>query len=467
MQNSEMDIAQQLLDRVSENKSTNIQSNQQQNIIPPVGIANPELLQSFMGNFGNEEKILQDIKDVEEYQRENKLESAEREVKSYGLRALEGLGGTLGGFLNALSGEANFNDQGELQENVPMLPTSHELREFTKEKTGKKFEPKTEFGKNAHESVTDIGAGLPLPGSWIQKLLTPILGQSVKAIGKNQGLSEKNADLAKNVFMVASTIAGNGNAPKIAKNAYSEAVNMMPENARMSAKYMQQEINALKNTPSFRTGRSTATGPAMDEIARIENAIQEGSMNVRDSMAIRKKINEARNKLGAFNYEPGIDKKAAREYLDQVDDVLRSNMDRYGQANNPKWLKNYQRANQAYAVTKRSQQLQDFIGSHPLGKGLQSDTAKVLFHYGAISGLSHASPLIATLGPLAAGAKSMQIINRMIRSPVLRNHYLEVLIAASAQNAGAMNRALTKFDNEAAKEEKKGQRFSNSSYPNK
>lgn len=466
MNNSEMDIAQQLLDRSLQSESKS--PNNQQNIIPPVGIANPELLQSFIGNFGDEEKILRDIRDVEAYQRENLFESAEREAKSYGLRALEGLGGGIGGLLNALSGEANFNDRGELQENVPTLPSSHKLREFTKEKTGKKYEPKTEFAKHGHEVTSDIGAGLAFPGTWIMKLLTPILGQSVKAIGMNQGLSEKNADLAKNIFMVTSTIAGNGNAPRIARNAYHEAVNMMPENARMSARYLQQEINALKNTPSFRTGRSTAIGPAMDELKRIENSIQQGSMNVRDAMAIRKKINEARNQLGSFLYQPGIDKKAAREYLDQVDNVLRTNMERYGQANNPNWLKNYQRANQAYAVTRKSQQLQDYISSHPLGKHLQSDTAKTLFHYGAISGLSHTSPLIAgAIGPLAAGGKTIQVINRMIRSPVLRNHYLEVLTAAAAQNAGAMHRALTRFDNEAEKLEKKNQKFSASSSPNK
>jgi hypothetical protein len=50
----------------------------------------------------------------------------------------------------------------------------------------------------------------------------------------------------------------------------------------------------------------------------------------------------------------------------------------------------------------------------------------------------------------------------MIRSPVLRNHYFEVLAAASAQNAGAMNRALDKFDKESAKleEKKKGLKVS-------
>src|SRR5260221_6749125 len=60
--------------------------------------------------------------------------------------------------------------------------------------------------------------------------------------------------------------------------------------------------------------------------------------------------------------------------------------------------------------------------------------------------LTHSPALLAAGIPIATAAKGIQLMNRMIRSPVLRNHYLEVLSAAAQQNAGAMNRALEKFD---------------------
>ncbi len=473
MNNSEIDTVDRLLMMASQEpkndgQKTNTPQHTEETNIPPIGIANPELIDSFMSNMGDPEKIKQDIKDVEEYQKENVLESGIREAKSYGLRALEGLGGSIGFLMNALSGEANFNDKGELiKTEVPMLPSTERLREFTKEKTGKKYEPKSEISKSVQELSTDIGANLPFPGNWAQKLITPMLGQGTKELFKNQGASEKTADLAKLGIMMSSTIANIGNAPQMASKAYNQAVNMIPQGTRMSTRYLQQEMNAIKNLSWFKTGRTTAKGPAMDEIKRIEDAVQHGSMDVHDAMQIRRDINEARNKLGAFNYEPGIDKKAARQYLDQIDDVLRTNLERYGQANNPNWLKNYQTANQAYAVTRRSQQLQDYIHAHPVGKALTSNTAKTLFHLGGASALAQAPQLIAGAVPLAAGAKGMQIINRMMRSPLLRNYYLEVLTQAAAQNAGAMQRALIKFDNEAQKEEKKGQKFSTSSSPSK
>lgn len=445
----------------NEEKAGTPNQQSQQNIIPPVGIAKPEILNAFMENLGDEDKIKRDVKDVEDYYKENFAETASREVKSYGLRALEGIGGTLGGLLNALSGEAYFDEKGEpLESEVPMLPSAHDLREFTKEKTGKRYEPKTEFAKNAHETATDIGASLPIPiGGWFQKVLMPAFGQGAKAIVKSQGGTEKQGDLAKLGFMGMSTIAGMANAPRIARNAYNAAVNMIAPGTRMSTRYMTQELNALRSTPWYRTGRTTSKGPAFDEIDRIDNAIQHGSMDMHEAMQIRRDINEARNKLGAFNYEPGIDKAAARHYLDRVDEVLRTNIERWGQSNNPEWLNAYRQANQAMAVTRSSQRLQDFIQKNAITKHFQSETTKTLFHLGAGSAIAHAPALLGGLAVAGAAGKGVQLINRMIRSPVLRNHYAQVLAAAATQNAGVMNNALQKFDEEARKLEKATKNF--------
>ena len=464
-------IAKKLLLRAEESESTeNSQSKnqqmlgqktqQQQNIIPPVGIARPEIVDAFLSNIEDEDKIKRDVKDVEDYYKENAFDTAEREVKSYGLRALEGIGGTVGGLLNALSGEAHFDDSGELlKTKVPKLPSSHELREFTKEKTGKRFEPKSEISKNLQEATTDIGSSLPFPGGWIQKLIMPIFGQGAKSFVKAQGGTESQGDLAKIGFMGLSTIAGNANAPRIARQAYQEAVNMIPQGTRMSTRYLTQELNSLRNTPWYRTGRTTAKGPAFDEVERIENAIQHGSMDMHDAMQIRRDISEARNRLGAFNYEPGIDKAAARQHLDRVDEILRSNIERWGQANNPNWLNSYDQANQAYGVTQRSMKLQDYIRSNAITKNVQSQTAKSLFHLGGASLIAQVPALLGGVAVAGAAAKGVQLINRMIRSPVLRNHYAQVVAAAAAQNAGAMNNALQKFDEEARKLEEATKKF--------
>lgn len=463
MENKNESTAKRLLmmtpeDELEDQDNESPEYHQQENIIPPVGIAKPELVQSFMENIQNpegEENIKKEIQDIEEYHRESTPETVAREVKSYGLRALEGLGGTIGAFMNALSGEAHFDDNGELlKTEVPKFPSTSELREFTKKQTGKKYEPKTPFGKEAHEAATDIGTNAPIPGAWMQKILTPIFGQSVKAFAKNQGATENEADMYKLGTMMMTTVASLGNAPAMARQAYTQAANMIPQGTRMATRGLQTAINNLRNQPWYRTGRNATKGPAFDELTRIEGAIQHGSMDVHDAMQIRRDINNARKRLGAFNYEPGIDKAQARRHLDQVDDALREGMEHYGNTSNPEWLRNYERANQAYAVTQRSRQLQDYIQSSAIGNAVKSNTAKTLFHLGGASALTQAPALLAGAIPVAAGAKGLQIINRMIRSPVLRNHYIEVLTQAAAQNAGAMNRALERFDKEALKFEK-------------
>ncbi len=461
MNNKNYNVAQQLLlesgySDESQDENTGIKQNTKKDIIPPVGIADPKLLESFLQNPNDEEKILQDVKILEDYHRETPLDTVQREGMSYGLRALEGLGGTVGTMLNALSGEAYFDDKGELLKNeVPMMPSAGKLREFTKQKTGERYEPKNPTSKEAHEAVTDIGAALPLPGGWATKLLLPIFGQGASKLVRSQGGSETQGDLAKGAFLMSATLANIANAPQFARNALAASRNMVPQGARMSTRYMGQELNALRQQPWYRTGRTTAKGPAFDEIERIENSIQHGSMDVHDAMQIRQDINEARRKLGAFNYEPGIDKAAARQHLDRVDEVLRTNLERWGQGNNPDWLNAYQRANQAYAVTERSRILQDFIKSNAVTKPLQSQMSKTLFHLGGASAISQAPAILGAAAPIAGAAKGIQVINRMIRSPLLRNYYTQVLMHAGSQNAGAMNRALQKFDDEALKDENK------------
>lgn len=438
-----------------------------ENIIPPVGIAHPDLVESFQKNMEDEEKILKDVKDLEKYHKENPYQTTKREVLSHGARLLEGLGGSIGGLLNALSGEAYFDDKGELlpEDKVKMLPNASELHEFTKEKTGKYLEPKSELSKNTQEAATDIGGSLPIPGlSAFAKLLIPAAGQSGKALVKHQGGTETQGDIAKLGIMGFLSLANIGNAPQMARRAYNEAMNMVPQGTLISAQPTERALQTIRNQSWFRTGRTTAKGPAFDEINRIEATINNGAIDAHDAMQIRRDINEAKKKLGAFNYEPGIDKATARRHLDQVDNAMRDSLNQYGNTQNPRWLDQYNRANEAYAVTQRSRQIQDVIAANPYTKPLQSDMAKTLFHLGGASAISQAPAVLTAAAPVAGIAKGVQIMNRMIRSPLLRNYYIRVIAEASSGNIPAMQNAIHRFDMEAKKLEKKSIRPHQTSY---
>lgn len=425
--------------------------NKKENIIPPIGIADPKLVEAFKENMADEDRILAEITELEEYYKESPLETGIRQTLGSGARALEGLGGTIGGMLNMLSGEAYINDAGELVETeVPMLPSTEKLREFTKSKTGKYLEPKG-YGRKEiaqQEFAQSVGESLPFL-SGIQSLLAAGAGQATKELVKSSGGTEKEADLAKIGMMGIASISNLGNAPNVARQAYQNQANMIRQGVRFSAQPTQQAFARIRNMPWFRTGATPSKNPAMREMRRIEQAIQGGTIDAHEAMQLRRDINEARKELGGFKINQPVDKRQARRFLDEVDQALLESMENYGTNIRPDWWHEYGLANQAYAVTQRSRAVSDFITNY--AKPLQSQTAKTIFHVAGGAALVKLPAVAAAAIPIAAGAKGVQILNRMIRSPILRNHYARVLAQANAGNIAAMNRELEIFDKVAGK----------------
>lgn len=433
-----------------------LKEHKKQNIIPPVGIADPELVDSFLKNMEDEEKILKTIQEVEAYNRETPVDTAKREVLSHAARAGEGFLGGISSFFNMMNPGQTFENEEGIPEYFPgiKLPESQELREITKGKTGKYLEPKNEYTKISQEIGSDIGSMFSTPGlGWMQKLLLPIGGQSVKQLIKASGGSEKSQDIGKLGFMALSTIAGNGNAQRVAGNAMNQAQQMIPRGVRFSSRPTEQALQRIRNSDWFRSGSTPSKASAIAEIERIEQQIQNGSIDAHMAMQLREDVNEARRQLGGFQLNRPVNRRQALAHLDEVDRALLDSMENYGNRVNPNWWNQYQRANEAYRITQRSRLISDFIEQH--ARPLKSDIAKTLFHVGGASAIVNA-PLIASAAiPGLAGAKGIQIINRMIRSPVLRNHYIEVMTQAAAGNAAATKKALDKFDAVASKLEEK------------
>ena len=419
-----------------------VKTAKKENIIPPVGIAKPELVESFKENMGDEDKILKDIADIEAYEKENIGQSAIREGLSHVIRGGEGFFGGINSFLNLLTPELYQDEEGmpyEPGKQPKGLPGAEELHGMTKELTGKYFEPKSAFTKSTQETSSDIGSMFSTPGlGFLQKLLLPVGGQLVKQGIKASGGSEKSQDIGKLGFMTIASIANLGNAQKVASNAISEVKQMLPKGLSFSAKPTIDALSKIKKSPWYKTGKTASKFPAMEEIERIEKLIVNGKINAHDAIQLRQDINEARKQLGGFSFSPNqvADKKAARRYLDEVDKALMESIDNYGNKINPDWLNKYKLANKAYGVTQRSRQISDFIQQH--AKPLQSETARILMHIGAGSAVAHLPAIAGAALPVMGAAKTVQIINRMIRSPILRNHYLDVLRQASLGNAAAM-----------------------------
>lgn len=448
-----------------------------QNVIPPVGIAKPELVDTFAENIGNDEEIQKHINEIEAYERESPFETIKRQSLSHAARGAEQYAGSIGdsqSFIEYLTGFAfpekeqktredlgKFNIPTDIQEGATPFafkaPTSKELREITKKDTGRYLEPKTDIDKITQEIAGDIGSmSSPIAGRlpWMQRLLLPISGQSTKQTLKGLGASEKQQDIGKLATISLLSIANLGNARQVATNALNDARNMIPRGLSFNSRPTETAINQIRNSPWYRTGRNTTKGPAFDMIERIENSINNGRLNGQDAMQLRVDLNHARGELGGFRVPGNPDKAAALRHLDEVDRALLSSMEQYGTRVNPRWWNAYNQANEAFRVTRRSEAVSNFLSS-TYGKPLTSEIAKIAFGTALAQGGIRVPLVGLGVGSLAVARKSYQVINRMIQSPILRNHYLNVINAASQGNAALAAKHLELFDKEAKKLEEK------------
>lgn len=461
--------------------------NKKGNIIPPVGIASPELLEQFTQNPGDEEALLKKIDEAESLARETPFQSAKRQVTAHAARAGEALVGSFGdmqSLIEMLTGISFPENENKTREDVgkfklpnpeefeTALPygkkslTTNQLREKTKESTGGFLEPKDDLAKATQEIFSDIGTmANPTAGplGFMNRLLLPIAGQSIKQSLKGLGFKEKEQEIGKMATTFMLSLANLGNAPRVAGQALNNSRNMLARGLNFSAYDTQNALGRLRNQPWFITGVNSTKQPAFTMIENIERSINHGQINGREAMQLREDINTARKSLGGFLVEGNPDKAQALRYLDQVDNALMDSMRNYGERVNPAWWRAYQEANEAFRVTKRSEAIADVISKY--AKAPTSQTAKIAFGTALAHGSVHLPLVGLTAGGLFAIRKSYQIMNRMIRSPILRNHYLDVINAASQGNSAQIAKAFDKFDREAKRIEKKEAEFYSKSSP--
>lgn len=459
-------------------KNENDSGNLQKNIIPPVGIAKPELVESFIENLDDDEKIRKKIAEIESYENETELQTLKREVLGHSARAAEALAGSIGNnqsFLEYITGISFPEKQGKTREemgkfNLPDIenlegaspyfyksPKTSELREKTKESTGGYLEPKNDISKITQEITSDISSMFdPSLGRlpFMQRILLPISGQATKQTLKSLGTDEKTQDIGKLATMGILSIANLGNAREVATQAINDATNMMPRGLSFSTRPTEIALNNIKNQPWYRTGVDATKQAAFNTIASIENRIRGGRINGQESMQLRRDISNQRRALGGYNVPGNPDRQASLRYLDMVDRALLESMENYGRHVNPRWWTAYTESQEAYRVTQRSEAISNFISSR-YAKPFTSEVAKIAF--GTLLAQGGLRVPLAGMGVagLLAARKSFQIINRMIHSPMLRRHYLNVINAAAQGNSALMIKELEKFDSIGKNLEKK------------
>lgn len=380
---------------------------------------------------------------------EREIERAQAQLTSRGLETVLGAPGDIASFISSLfGGEQNI------------LPTSQGLREFSENASQGYTKPQTEFEESTGQLASDI-ASMALPGSGSYGLARTIGIPIVGALAK-EGLKYANADERSQAYgkvgtMVALDLISNrtGGAKKFAGGLFRKAEESLPKGVSVDASNLERSLTALEKELTAGGSRPT-TKKAIEKALEIKGEIKDGKIDIKRLAAYRPSINEAIEEMGGFNLElPKKLKPAAIRNLNQVKSEVIKNLNDYGKKFNPEFLKYNSSANEAWAAYENSNKIANYLRDK-IPYSPKSKAAISLFSlapHAAVGTLTAFSP-VAGAGVLAGASlyQGYKVLDRVVKSPVLRKYYQGVLKGATARNAPAAARNLKALDMALSKE---------------
>lgn len=415
----------------------------------------------FEQNKGNEQYQGLDILPYEEINKpESKsgfLARGAARTLARGAEALVGLPGDLMSFIDSMIGkgatalgvpEETIQKASQLAKTlgpVGPLPSSSDIRsQITQPLTGQYLEPQTEGEETYDEFVGDLATlMLPVKGKipFMRSLGTAIGANLGKEGLKSIGATDSQAQWGKLALMTMLGSVGRGNAKKFANNLYREAIEMIPEEARIGSPQLTKQLDTFIANLQ-KGGMSPQKQPAYSLAKQLRQKIRAGGgdIQVNELPEFRKSINDYR-----FNRKAGLNEQG-RFYLDRFDDVIDKQLLEYGKQN-PSFLPKYKDANTAIAGFKQSNKLARAISKYVDVSNMSPETI-ILF------GLHLQNPSL--LKKIAGGvglAKSAQLLKRVTTNPVLRKHYENVVKEGLKGNSAGLTRNLNKLDEALKKED--------------
>tara|TARA_R110000868_G_scaffold182762_3_gene423834 strand:- start:7450 stop:8823 length:1374 start_codon:yes stop_codon:yes gene_type:complete len=323
---------------------------------------------------------------------------------------------------------------------VSALPSSQDVRQgVTQKLTGGYLEPQgagEEFIDEVAQDITALSVGGP--GSFLRKLGTSVAANAGKETAKALNVGEGGQAATKIGVLMLGGWAGQRSPKEMTAELYNDAYKAIPKDAKYNASTLATDLKEFRKDIMV-GGATPAKNPTIISMKQLDNKIRAGNgqIDVVELPGFRNAVNEIRfgtDRLSA----------AAQNWLNKYDSILNKHLDIYG-STNPAFLKNYRDANLGFSGLKQSNKIANFISRKvPVGD-IDARTATILMHAspGAMKSAGIAIPV----------ALSYQMLHRMTMNPVLRKHYLEVVKAASKENAVATARAVQEFDKAVKGEE--------------
>lgn len=336
------------------------------------------------------------------------------------------------------------------------LPTSQDIKQFSEQYTKGYTQaqgPAEEFG----DEVAQLATALMIPARDPRKF-TAFLG----AIGKNVpgavtkaaavkgagegaemlGAGPKTKAVTELGMLFLTGLMGGKTADTFISEKYQAAKSAIPKGDIISTERLLTGLEKVEQELS--KGVSTPTkNEVLTPLRELKAKASGGGMLAEEAVQSYHDINERLNSKKLFDDLSKGERQVLRKRYDMVRDELRGTLSEYGKRN-PEFLKEWSEANQGYATIAQSKKISNFIGKH---KGLSriGGTLGIELLFG------HPQAAAATAAAAAGGyasVKSGELLYRVMKSPVLRKHYLNVIDQASKENMGGTLKNLSLLEKE-------------------
>jgi hypothetical protein len=320
------------------------------------------------------------------------------------------------------------------------LPTSKQLKKFSEEKSQGYTSPKDEnerIGDEVFERL--VSSALPGQGPrniW-RNVATPIVSVLGKEAVKYMGGGDKSQALTDLGLNIAVPLMS-GNAPQLNRNLWKDLRQNIP-NVNVNTNQLLQKARDLEAKIAKGLGSRSET-QATTTLNRLIKKLERGQISADELMASNISLNEI---VG----DPELFGRGAPLFA-EIRGIIQDGMEKVGQQA-PDWYKQWQHANEVHGAIANSNHIANVIRKH--SEPMVSEGARAIFH-AAAHGTAKAA---ATIPPVYAIYKGVQVFERMAHSPVLMQYYTNILKNALRGNFNAMSENIQKLDDAFLKEEKK------------
>ncbi len=314
-------------------------------------------------------------------------------------------------------------------------PTSKELKKMSIESTGGYTKP-TSKAEEIGDELAETIASLVGPMKFRKVLGVGIGAQAAKEGIKLLGGGETSQEAGKLGTMFLLSMLNPGGASRYASDQYKKA-NQLSKGASITAKNFEDNLKNMKT--ELEKGITTSSkNVILKPIEDMTSKIKNGKIKVDELTAAKRDINTLMGDPVLLKREKILLKKLGAE----VDKAIKP----YEKIN-PSFSKAYRPANEIYGAVMQGNKASNFIKKYLGYKSVLGAAIGETF-------LGHPEFILPTVLGAAgagAGAKTIDFMTRVAKSPQLQKYYSKAMAAAIAEDIGALRLYEDKIEQELNK----------------